>query len=423
MLINNNQIKIPFIKRNDITSFQGLKPSLVEDSFEQLAPKAKRITLKQMVDEALQKIRSTFNINNNENHSLAAKIEQKRKRNLAIIEKFKLRDLGKVLEEEAASHYEEVSAEIKAHFRGHASLIKGRGKSSYSNAAKIANELASKITEIHEQLTKRVKKATAEELIKDFESLHISIEDARKIIKDLLGFKLVLKDASQENADKIFTKICDAIKNGLKITAIDNYRGNNSTPYFTDDQVKHIIAHYQHNNPGAKPIILKTPSTLVTPSGYTTFQMKLVSKDGHFVEFQIRGAWVNELAQVEHIPYDLREGKSLSHGIDELEEHYAPLKKIVYSMSSAEYEQYNNYLAQMYSYARQCELGNKWKTKPELPPNLNQDLSIDKLTELYKAAEEIKAKYRKTKTGKVLKVANRSKTPKTFSTNGTSGKE
>lgn len=54
--------------------------------------------------------------------------------------------------------------------------------------------------------------------------------------------------------------------------------------------------------------------------------MNIPHKNGVVSEFQIRGKYINELAESEHIYYDLSEGKDISKGNPAIKELTDPLK-------------------------------------------------------------------------------------------------
>jgi len=99
-------------------------------------------------------------------------------------------------------------------------------------------------------------------------------------------------------------------------------------------------------------------------------------------EYQIRGKHVNELAEIEHIPYDLRQGKDISKGIPALRRIFEPVKTAAQAMDDAQYAQYNAYLADMYEYSRMLEMGLK-PAKPKFPEGLNEIVKIESLEQLH----------------------------------------
>ncbi|NLF83289.1 MAG: hypothetical protein GX568_04805 [Candidatus Gastranaerophilales bacterium] len=206
--------------------------------------------------------------------------------------------------------------------------------------------------------------------------------DAIDAIPDLVGARLILDDASPAKIDKVVDSLVDAIKKGdMKVTEIENYRGANGKPYFTE-------AHLDKLKKADPEIIVLEGPKATKKSGYTTTQLNIKAKNGANVEFQIRGKQINELAEAEHLAHDLRMGKDLSKGIKELAELYKPLETVVKSMDESQNTAYTNYLAAMYNYIRSREMGMPAKN-PTLSEGLDKILSIESLKDLHHRAQEI----------------------------------
>lgn len=186
-----------------------------------------------------------------------------------------------------------------------------------------------------------------------------------------------LKEAQTQDT---FEALLNAIKNGdITITELNNY-GDELSSYFTNRQLQELADVYpsdsrlnivskmdkdfefNHQNielDGDKTIV-KTETLSLTEkgatkkSGYTSTQMntKYDFDDSINGELQIRGTSVNEFADVEHIPYDIRQGK-----ITELDTEYAPIYDTIKKMSDDSYKQYNKYLTKVYNQLRLKELG------------------------------------------------------------------
>lgn len=176
------------------------------------------------------------------------------------------------------------------------------------------------------------------------------------------------------------------------ITELNNY-GSETASYFTKAQLNQIAKAY-HTKYG-KPlnivtkceasdfkkinreisddgkIIYRTREAIFKdsgsqkPSGYTTSQMntKHVLENNSIVEgeLQIRGKQVNEFAEVEHIPYDIRKEK-----IKETDTEYSQIYSLIKDMSDDAYNQYNSYLSQTYETLRLRELGFVVKEDPKI---------------------------------------------------------
>ena len=108
-----------------------------------------------------------------------------------------------------------------------------------------------------------------------------------------------------------------------------------------------------------------TDSGMLKASGYTTSQFNIIGEDGLRIEFQYRSGEINNFAEYEHIPYDIREGKETVIG-----EEYNAIRSVLADkekVSTEIYENvYNPYLTQVYNYNRRIELGLPVGAKPTL---------------------------------------------------------
>lgn len=128
------------------------------------------------------------------------------------------------------------------------------------------------------------------------------------------------------------------------------------------------------------------------PNGYITTQGKLVMKVNHNgknipvkVEFQIRGEEVNKFAEVEHIPYDLREGKKLDF------KKYSPEQRKLLNKIEKESKRinedtslktaYNEYLKKCYNYHYAKDYGIDLPL-PNLPKGISEVLNQENLFKL-----------------------------------------
>ena len=103
--------------------------------------------------------------------------------------------------------------------------------------------------------------------------------------------------------------------------------------------------------------------------------MNIKTADGKIFEWQFRGDKVNEFAEGEHIPYDLRTGKDIIGEHEELRPLYEPLNKMLADkidnkpnknkIPNYAYKEYNRYLDDYYTHLRKLELGFE-STEPQL---------------------------------------------------------
>lgn len=176
----------------------------------------------------------------------------------------------------------------------------------------------------------------------------------------------------------------------LEITLVNNYRGFNGLPEFSNRQIQAIrkatenrvvvrsrpdLADYnKFPNQGYTGDEIK--DFALKRSGYRTAQANVIHSNGMLGELQFRGEYTNRFAEYEHIAYDLRQGKNT------LGELFDDFKTAVSKLSDAEYDKYNVYLEKCYNYYNRLELGLP-AVKPKLPKDFDKILSDDSLRNLH----------------------------------------
>lgn len=174
---------------------------------------------------------------------------------------------------------------------------------------------------------------------------------------------------------------------------VSNYMGQDGIPYLTKEQVEHLnYVAAKHNI----DLNIKDETPKVRPSGYTAYQMNFKTKDGFTFEWQMRGSRVNEFAECEHVPYDIRQKKDVTGGKKELEPLYKPIEDIVNNLSDDQFKRYNDYLTDHYKHLRKLELGfdsvaPKLEDYGEFGP-IDKSLSADGLEKLHETAIKVKSK-------------------------------
>ena len=121
--------------------------------------------------------------------------------------------------------------------------------------------------------------------------------------------------------------------------------------------------------------------------------MNIKHKNGAVSELQIRGKAINELAESEHIIYDLREGKDLINGNPEKAAILGDLPEIIKNIykdkDNQQQKLLSQYLTECYAYARKTELKEPVK-KPVLPAGLDKQLDIDNIIRIHHELGQIK---------------------------------
>lgn len=285
--------------------------------------------------------------------------------------------------------YNEVRDILPSEFHA---MLSGRPKGKISIFDKLVNRgtFGKKILKIRKnaKLSETQKSEVISQLKNNKKKFRTDEAFARNLIDDLTGTRLVVKDPIPENMNKIVSALVKAIKNDeIKITEIKNYRGPESSDgfYFTKNHIADIESAAQSK--GYKIKFLDDSKKIKT-SGYCATQIKIQHKSGSIGELQIRGQHVDEVANWEHIPYDLRQGKELAKGNKEMGKLLYPIKNAIKKLSDAEYKDYQKYLASIYKHARDKELGNIYP-EPQLPRGYDKILGADGLRAVFKETQKI----------------------------------
>lgn len=200
-------------------------------------------------------------------------------------------------------------------------------------------------------------------------------------------------------------------KEGLETARISNYVSENGIPYFSEAQLAELKQFGAQHGVNIDYVVKvdksdplysqmkaegKKPTTKAQPSGYTALQINFKTKTGEIMEWQFRGDKVNEFAEGEHIPYDLRTNKNIIGEHKELEPLYNPIKELLSkeTMSEETYKEYNRYLTDYYTHLRKLELGFE-STEPKLEDygkgfKFDARLKAENLVKLHEVAEKLK---------------------------------
>ncbi|MCD7780280.1 MAG: hypothetical protein LUH05_06365, partial [Candidatus Gastranaerophilales bacterium] len=228
---------------------------------------------------------------------------------------------------------------------------------------------------------------TYEQFIKYMNGDTLNLDDASiTALNEMKG--TIIDLLKEEQTQEVVDQLVDAIGNGrLTITELNNY-GDDISSYFTNAQLQEIADAYYiqtgekltlvtaddfTNGSGTKfdmnsssdyTVNIDT-SKAVKDSGYATSQMNTqqLLKDGTTGngELQIRGSALNEFADAEHIPYDIKSGK-----ITDIDTKYSDVYGTIKSMiEDGTYDNYNQYIVDTYQHLRLQELGIE-TVKPDI---------------------------------------------------------
>ncbi|MCD7740427.1 MAG: hypothetical protein LUH11_03665, partial [Candidatus Gastranaerophilales bacterium] len=234
-----------------------------------------------------------------------------------------------------------------------------------------------------------------------------ALSEMKSTIIDLLK-----EEQTQEAVDRLV----DAISSGrLTITELNNY-GDDISSYFTNTQLQQIADAY-YNKTGTSLTLVTADdftegsgtkidltgssdytanidtSKALKDSGYATSQMNLKQSLNNDTiigngELQIRGSALNEFADAEHIPYDIKSGK-----ITDADTKYSDIFGIITEMEdNGTYDIYNQYIVDTYKHLRLKELGietvkpdiTKYVSELNLPDGATDLLSMEGLIKISK---------------------------------------
>lgn len=264
---------------------------------------------------------------------------------------------------------------------------------------------ATKLKPGDEPLTQEMANALIEKYNIQKQNLINNYDDVYNTLQDVFGARLVMDDCSPASVSKVFNALLEGIDSGkFKILEINNYQGAGGIPYFSSAQIKQIQAHCKRQGYDVKIVSdVNAPKgreaeyqnafnseKAIKQSGYTTCQMNIEHSNGVISEFQIRGKHINDLAESEHIFYDISQNKDLSRGNPQIKQITDPLVKVVEEMNAKGHEHikeaYSKYLTECYKFARMQELGIPMK-KPTLPPEVDPILDIDNIIRIHEMIE------------------------------------
>ena len=301
-----------------------------------------------------------------------------------------LRKFSNELFKEGQEHFEEsfnaVKEALPEEFR---TSLKGRSKCELSIYEKLVKErtidLNHKIKKVKNcaDFSDEIKQIKISKLLAEKKEITRNKDLVKDKVQDLYGARLTLNDVNPRSINKIITSLVNAIKKGdIEILKIKNYRGANSNFggntefYFSEAQVRKI-----QDISGPMECVFTEKH-----SGYTATQMNIRSKSGAIIELQIRGEHVHDLAKIEHIPYDLREGKDIAKGNNQIGIILARIQKAIKKLNEEQFIEYEKYIYNRFVYAQAKEFG-KSATKPTLPDGTNPILSVENLEVAYKQAK------------------------------------
>jgi len=225
-----------------------------------------------------------------------------------------------------------------------------------------------------------------------------TVKQAAKTIGDAQGLRLVFNRGITTTDNEFIDKFANAIKKGeILITEVNNYSGKDGKPYLSNKDIDKIqkaynewfdnehektkkgIGQYEYyKKPGYKKVNGETVPTIIEilrdkttgiefekglkiksgedakrNNGYTASQFNLITENGELCELQVRGEAINEIAEYEHIVYDVFKKKDTS-----LKPEYDEIRQVADKINSSDdlKAKYDKYFYDVYEACRKYEL-------------------------------------------------------------------
>lgn len=224
--------------------------------------------------------------------------------------------------------------------------------------------------------------------------------------------KQVYDKAREVQSGKFTENLAKALEEDkIRITELHNYAGSDGIAYFSDIQTDRLKSAYETWYNKMLKIAQESPETsnykiiekdgltclqdckgyvfepkmliesvsnskdAIKGTGYTAAQMNIITKDGVQEELQYRGTGTDKLAELEHVPYDIKKNKDSVQRPE-----YDFLRSIFgkYKNDDDFDKLYNQYLSDTYKTTRRAELGF-FGTVPDISDYLGDKLTPDEL--------------------------------------------
>lgn len=224
--------------------------------------------------------------------------------------------------------------------------------------------------------------------------------------------KQVYDKAREVQSGKFTENLAKALEEDkIRITELHNYAGRDGIAYFSDIQTDRLKSAYETWYNKMLKIAQESPETsnykiiekdgltclqdckgyvfepkmliesvsnskdAIKGTGYTAAQMNIITKDGVQEELQYRGTGTDKLAELEHVPYDIKKNKDSVQRPE-----YDFLRSIFgkYKNDDDFDTLYNQYLSDTYKTTRRAELGF-FGTVPDISDYLGDKLTPDEL--------------------------------------------
>ena len=236
-------------------------------------------------------------------------------------------------------------------------------------------EFGSRVKKV-EKITGKIPRAM-DDLTFDDAVKYISEGKITNVLGDGYGARIIINDP--KDVPKLIDRLINLHKKGkIKISLVENYRGDGTPPYINGNNMRML------NELDVKKITVNK----IKEAGYTRTNMDIFI-NGIRVEFQIGGKHTTRFGEVEHYLYDMRlQGKpDLSKLNDTQKTLFYKMRDQYTQLSQNEKldTEYKKYLTKVWKVLKQAEEKNlPFPELPELPSNIPKILSVENLFKLEK---------------------------------------
>ena len=336
------------------------KPTLL-DSF------AEQLTNPKKLKNYIEKARKVSNKNIDETDKLFISAMESEGLNVFLLKKLPNES------KEAFLQRLELAGDVDVFIQSRTKSLNSALKKAEKNIGKIKDYFIEVVDDKTQELSDE-----AQALFNEFTSDKRTYQKFIDRINDMLGYRFILNKETKGN-ESVLEKIFNAISRKQKSSeiafdTIESYYGNGVKPYSNEQIVKKYFGD---------DVIF---GEKLKPAGYTR-----INSDAHIkkinADVQFGGFHTSVWGDVEHILYDLRQGKKLdlSHYDDEQ-------KKIAFSVIR-EYKKllknddlnskYSGYLTKVWNSARKAEQQQSKLVLPPLPEGISPILNAENLLKLY----------------------------------------
>lgn len=205
-------------------------------------------------------------------------------------------------------------------------------------------------------------------------SKNSTLEDVELAISDGLGARFVLEDTSQTAMHSLFNTLMRAIRNQeLKVLEIKNYGLQGGHTYLSDDKIQSLM---NASIDLGVDIKIKAGAEAVKSKGYVSLHLKVEALSGKVSEIQFRGELIDQLSEVDHLFYDMVQGKKVPKKLLD-DKDIVHASKIMSSLTDQEKEIYSGYLQEYFEYLRKVEQGAKVEMAPNFPVAIRKHELLD----------------------------------------------